>query len=61
MRPLYASVDIKNKTFQSKYYPQYRKIFLRSEAMPDRLIEQIHEKYHITLGNLTSGNMLYSL
>lgn len=56
-----ASLDIKNKTFQSKYYPQYRKVFLRSEAMPDRLIEQIHEKYHITLGNLTSGNMLYSL
>lgn len=56
-----ASADIQNKMFQSKYYPQYRKIFLRSEAMPDRIIEQIHEKYHITLGNLTSGNMIYSL
>lgn len=49
-----------NRLKQSKYYPMYRKIWISKKSKEDTRIEWLHENYHVTLGKLTSGNMVYA-
>lgn len=51
---------LNNRLMQSKYYPMYRKIWISKKSEEDSYIEWIHENYHVTLGKLTSGNMVYA-
>lgn len=57
-----ARMQLNNRLKQSKYYPMYRKIFInRKDNVEDASIELIHERFHISLSKLTSGNMIYDL